>query len=230
MVPVEALGRPRSARASAGNRPSGHPSPRADAEERLRTPGPLRRPCPPSASSRQAPPRPVAGVTWSHGHVSVGHVRGRALAGAKTSYPRALARSAGSRDSAGAAQTHVTGAAGRRVSRLPRAPQRPGLWTAGPSPSRRPPARPPASGARPRSNRPRPARLPLRPRQRSRPWRPSAALGGGLCSCCCSVRGRGRGLRAGRGGRPVPGGGRRREGRGAEVGGRGLARSRPAAA
>lgn len=38
----------------------------------------------------------------------------------------------------------MTGAAGRRVSCLPRAPQRPGLWTAGPSPSRRPPARPPA--------------------------------------------------------------------------------------
>ncbi|XP_047578027.1 translation initiation factor IF-2-like [Lutra lutra] len=47
MVPVEALGRPRSARASAGNRPSSHPSPPADGEEPLRNPPP---PAPPLGS------------------------------------------------------------------------------------------------------------------------------------------------------------------------------------
>lgn len=59
VVPVEALGRPRSARASAGNRPSGHPCPPADAEE------PLRNSPPPAGAARALFPlqagRPLPG-------------------------------------------------------------------------------------------------------------------------------------------------------------------------
>lgn len=91
----------------------------------------------------------------------------------------------------------MTGAAGRGVSFLPRAPQRLGLSIAGlvaltparfvaltPALSLFPSARPAA--AQPLD----PARLPLlRP---SCPWPHPAAPGGSRCSCCYSVKGRAR--------------------------------------
>lgn len=101
-----------------------------------------------------------------------------------------------SRDSAGVAQPHVTGAAGRGVSFLQRAPQRLGLSTAGPAVLTQAPRRSP-SARLPAAQLPDPARLPLR--RPSCPWRPPAAPGGSRCSCCYSVRSRADRGSAGRG-------------------------------
>lgn len=117
--------------------------------------------------------RHVAPRSRASGHVPARHQpRGRRRALALSRDPR------GSRDGAGAARPHVTGAAGRRVSFLPRAPQRPGFWIPGPSvaltPAPGPPARLPPAPARP------PALQP--PSTRSAPasaaLAPMAALGG----------------------------------------------------